>query len=219
MTGQSVLEAAIDGAGRRLRRRRASCTSSSTRSPIPSAPTRSDVLVERFGEAQARFEELGGYGLEARAREVLAGLGFAPEQVDGDVGTLSGGWKMRVGARADPAHAARRAAARRAHQPPRPRVDPVARGVAARLRGRARDDLARPRVPEPDGRQDHRDRRRRADHLLRATTTSTSASARYPNSAAGGAIRSASRRCSPRRRHSSRASRRARATPRRCSRA
>ena len=45
---------------------------------------------------QARFEELGGYGLEARAREVLAGLGFAPAQMDGDVGALSGGWKMRV---------------------------------------------------------------------------------------------------------------------------
>jgi ATPase subunit of ABC transporter with duplicated ATPase domains len=55
-----------------------------------------DSLVERYGEAQARFEELGGYALEARAREVLAGLGFAPEVVDGDVGALSGGWKMRV---------------------------------------------------------------------------------------------------------------------------
>jgi ATPase subunit of ABC transporter with duplicated ATPase domains len=55
-----------------------------------------DALVERFGHVQARFDELGGYGLEARAREILAGLGFTPEQMDGDVGTLSGGWKMRV---------------------------------------------------------------------------------------------------------------------------
>ena len=63
-------------------------------------PARADemeALVERYGEVQARFEELGGYGLEARAREVLAGLGFAPTQMDGDVGALSGGWKMRVG--------------------------------------------------------------------------------------------------------------------------
>src|SRR6202042_2789202 len=47
-------------------------------------------------EAQARFEELGGYALEGRAREVLAGLGFGQETMDGDVGALSGGWKMRV---------------------------------------------------------------------------------------------------------------------------
>ncbi|GAB3442435.1 ABC-F family ATP-binding cassette domain-containing protein [Insolitispirillum peregrinum] len=55
-----------------------------------------DVLVERYGEVQARFEELGGYELEGRAREVLAGLSFSQEMMDGDVGALSGGWKMRV---------------------------------------------------------------------------------------------------------------------------
>jgi ATPase subunit of ABC transporter with duplicated ATPase domains len=62
-------------------------------------PARADemeALVGRFGEVQARYEDLGGYGLEARAREILAGLGFAPEVMDGDVGNLSGGWKMRV---------------------------------------------------------------------------------------------------------------------------
>src|SRR5690606_29147396 len=53
-------------------------------------------LVTRFGDVQARFDELGGYALDARAREILAGLGFAQEQMDGDVGKLSGGWKMRV---------------------------------------------------------------------------------------------------------------------------
>ncbi len=55
-----------------------------------------DRLLGRFGETQARFEELGGYALEARAREILAGLGFSQEMMDGDVGKLSGGWKMRV---------------------------------------------------------------------------------------------------------------------------
>ncbi len=55
-----------------------------------------DVLVERFGHVQARFDELGGYALESRAREILAGLGFSAEMMDGDVGGLSGGWKMRV---------------------------------------------------------------------------------------------------------------------------
>jgi ATPase subunit of ABC transporter with duplicated ATPase domains len=62
-------------------------------------PERADELeghIERYGHVQARFDELGGYGLEARAREILAGLAFADEVVDGDVGRLSGGWKMRV---------------------------------------------------------------------------------------------------------------------------
>src|SRR6476619_4067894 len=53
-------------------------------------------LVARYGEVQARFEELDGYPLEGRAREVLAGLSFSQEMMDGDVGALSGGWKMRV---------------------------------------------------------------------------------------------------------------------------
>jgi ATPase subunit of ABC transporter with duplicated ATPase domains len=56
-----------------------------------------DRIIERYGTVQSRFEDLGGYELEARAREVLAGLGFADEVMDGDVSTLSGGWKMRVG--------------------------------------------------------------------------------------------------------------------------
>ena len=55
-----------------------------------------DSIVERYGEVQARFEELGGYELEGKAREVLAGLSFSQEMMDMDVGRLSGGWKMRV---------------------------------------------------------------------------------------------------------------------------
>ena len=50
----------------------------------------------RFGEVQEEYEHLGGYALEAQAREVLHGLGFEDDQIDGDVGALSGGWKMRV---------------------------------------------------------------------------------------------------------------------------
>ncbi|MBY3184367.1 ABC-F family ATP-binding cassette domain-containing protein [Rhizobium sp. 25PS6] len=55
-----------------------------------------DNIIERYGEVQARYEELDGYALEGRAREVLAGLSFSQEIMDGDVGALSGGWKMRV---------------------------------------------------------------------------------------------------------------------------
>jgi ATPase subunit of ABC transporter with duplicated ATPase domains len=63
----------------------------------PSRLDEMDALIERFGHAQARYEELDGYALDARAREILAGLGFTEEMMDGDVGSLSGGWKMRVG--------------------------------------------------------------------------------------------------------------------------
>ena len=55
-----------------------------------------DDIITRYGEVQARFEELDGYALEGRAREVLAGLSFSQDMMDGDVGALSGGWKMRV---------------------------------------------------------------------------------------------------------------------------
>jgi len=55
-----------------------------------------DEVVGRFGEVQARYQDLGGYELEARAQAILHGLGFSDEQMQNDVGTLSGGWKMRV---------------------------------------------------------------------------------------------------------------------------
>ncbi|MDX8450772.1 ABC-F family ATP-binding cassette domain-containing protein [Mesorhizobium captivum] len=55
-----------------------------------------DQIIERYGELQHRFEELDGYALDGRAREVLDGLGFSQEMMDGDVAELSGGWKMRV---------------------------------------------------------------------------------------------------------------------------
>jgi ATPase subunit of ABC transporter with duplicated ATPase domains len=67
--------------------------------PDLASPERADemeAIIERYGEVQHRFQELDGYALEGRAREVLAGLSFTQEMMDGDVGALSGGWKMRV---------------------------------------------------------------------------------------------------------------------------
>src|SRR5690348_15638453 len=55
-----------------------------------------DEIIARYGEVQGRYDELDGYALDGRAREVLSGLGFSQEMMDGDVGKLSGGWKMRV---------------------------------------------------------------------------------------------------------------------------
>ncbi|MDP2802629.1 MAG: ABC-F family ATP-binding cassette domain-containing protein [Phreatobacter sp.] len=62
----------------------------------PEQADRMDEIITRYGEVQGRFEELDGYALDGRAREVLAGLGFSEEMMAGDVGKLSGGWKMRV---------------------------------------------------------------------------------------------------------------------------
>jgi ATPase subunit of ABC transporter with duplicated ATPase domains len=53
-------------------------------------------LLARFGEVQGDYQQLGGYELEARAREVLHGLGFRDAQVDGSMSALSSGWRMRV---------------------------------------------------------------------------------------------------------------------------
>jgi len=62
----------------------------------PDQADRMDEIIERYGEVQAKFDELDGYALDGRAREVLGGLGFSDEMMNGDVGRLSGGWKMRV---------------------------------------------------------------------------------------------------------------------------
>jgi ATPase subunit of ABC transporter with duplicated ATPase domains len=95
MGGQSVVEETMDGAGpvstvaRELHRLEHALSD-------PDQMDQLDQILEQFGEAQARFSELGGYGLEASAREILAGLGFAQSVMDDDVAKLSGGWKMRV---------------------------------------------------------------------------------------------------------------------------
>jgi ATPase subunit of ABC transporter with duplicated ATPase domains len=95
MSGVSVVEATLGGAGE-VSEAGHKLHELEHALAAPENAERMEELVEAFGEAQARFEELGGYALEARAREILAGLGFSQEVMDGDVGALSGGWKMRV---------------------------------------------------------------------------------------------------------------------------
>ena len=55
-----------------------------------------EKVLADYGETQSRFESMGGYALEADARKVLAGLGFAEADAQRKVGELSGGWRMRV---------------------------------------------------------------------------------------------------------------------------
>jgi ATPase subunit of ABC transporter with duplicated ATPase domains len=95
MSGMSVLAATMAGAGE-VSKVASELHALEQALADPERADEMEKLIERFGEVQARFDELGGYGLESRTREILAGLGFPPEVVDGDVGALSGGWKMRV---------------------------------------------------------------------------------------------------------------------------
>ncbi|QFR33736.1 ABC-F family ATP-binding cassette domain-containing protein [Ancylobacter sp. TS-1] len=95
MAGQSVLAEVMDGAGP-VSTIAAELRSLEAAMVDPDRADEMDAVIERYGEVQARFEELDGYSLEGRAAEVLAGLGFSQEMIDGDVGKLSGGWKMRV---------------------------------------------------------------------------------------------------------------------------
>ncbi len=95
MAGRSAVAEVMDGAGD-VSTVAAELAGLEAALADPEQADRLDEILERFGEVQARFEELGGYALEGKAREVLAGLGFSQEMMDGDVGALSGGWKMRV---------------------------------------------------------------------------------------------------------------------------
>ncbi len=95
MRGRSVTEETMAGAGEVSEAaRQLHALEHAMADPTKAAEI--EQLIERFGHAQARFDELGGYALESRAREILAGLGFREEVMDQDVGKLSGGWKMRV---------------------------------------------------------------------------------------------------------------------------
>jgi ATPase subunit of ABC transporter with duplicated ATPase domains len=95
MKGRSVLDEAIAGSGR-LGELHHELESLQHAMSDPARADDLDSVLERFGVVQEEYDHLGGYSLEAWAREVLHGLGFDDARIDGDVGALSGGWKMRV---------------------------------------------------------------------------------------------------------------------------
>ncbi len=95
MQGRSVLDEAIAGSGRAGDlHHELEALQHAMEDPAQAANM--DKTLARFGEVQEEYEHLGGYTLEANATEVLHGLGFHDDQIAGDVGALSGGWKMRV---------------------------------------------------------------------------------------------------------------------------
>ena len=95
MAGRSAVAEAMDGVGA-VSALAAELATLEAKLADPDLANELDAILERFGEVQARYEELDGYALDSKAREVLHGLGFSQEMMDGDVGALSGGWKMRV---------------------------------------------------------------------------------------------------------------------------
>ena len=95
MSGRSVLDEAIAGSGR-VGDLHHELESLQHAMADPSRAGDMGTVLARFGEVQEEYDHLGGYALESQAREVLHGLGFDDERIEGDVGALSGGWKMRV---------------------------------------------------------------------------------------------------------------------------
>jgi ATPase subunit of ABC transporter with duplicated ATPase domains len=95
MKGRSAVSEVMDGAGP-VSAIAAELKELETALGDPDRADEMEELITRYGEVQGRFEELDGYALDGRAREVLDGLGFSQEMMEGDVGALSGGWKMRV---------------------------------------------------------------------------------------------------------------------------
>jgi ATPase subunit of ABC transporter with duplicated ATPase domains len=95
MSGRSVLDEAIAGSGR-VGQLHHDLEELQHAMADPARADDMDAILARFGEVQEEYDHLGGYALESQAREVLHGLGFDDTWIDGDVGALSGGWKMRV---------------------------------------------------------------------------------------------------------------------------
>ncbi len=55
-----------------------------------------DHVEEIHDNAHNRFHELGGYQLDAKAKQILSGLGFREKDFDRSARELSGGWVMRA---------------------------------------------------------------------------------------------------------------------------
>jgi ATP-binding cassette subfamily F protein 3 len=59
-------------------------------------PDRAMEIAHQMGDVTHELEVLGGYDIDARARSILAGMGFRQDQFDASSKTLSGGWRVRL---------------------------------------------------------------------------------------------------------------------------
>ncbi len=93
--GQTAIAEVLGGAGavsgieRRLRHIEAELAEATAEDELAE-------LMDEYGRLQHRFEAMGGYGLEAEGRRILAGLGFAENDMERSTTEFSGGWMMRV---------------------------------------------------------------------------------------------------------------------------
>src|SRR4029077_11010063 len=90
MSGRSVIDEAILGSGR-VGDLHHELEQLNHAMSDPARADDLDRILRRFGEVQEEYDHLGGYALEAQAREVLLGLGFEDDQIDGHVDAPSGG--------------------------------------------------------------------------------------------------------------------------------
>ena len=91
----TILESALEGQGEVASLEREMHALADRMAAQPQG-SEADELTTRYGQVQDRFAALGGYDLETRARTILTGLGFDPENLDRPLDELSGGWQMRV---------------------------------------------------------------------------------------------------------------------------
>src|SRR6201992_3762766 len=87
MSGRSAVSEVMDGAGPVS----AVATELKELEAAMADPARAgdmDEIIARYGEVQARFEELDGYALETRARQVLDGLSFSQAMMEGAGGNV-----------------------------------------------------------------------------------------------------------------------------------
>lgn len=56
----------------------------------------SDELVDKLTKLQEKFEHLDGYSMQAKAEEILEGIGFSTKDLHRPLREFSGGWRMRV---------------------------------------------------------------------------------------------------------------------------